>query len=62
MIIGVSEWIVILVVVVFFYGGKRLAQVGEGLGKSITEFKKAIHGDSTGSDRGSREPTKQERS
>ncbi len=40
--LGVSELIIILVLVLFFYGGKKLPMIGEGLGKGITEFKRAI--------------------
>lgn len=40
--LGPFELLVILGVAIFFYGGKRLSQVGEGLGKSVSEFKKAI--------------------
>lgn len=49
MILGMSELLVILVIVIFFYGGKRLSQVGEGLGKSISEFKKSIRSETTSS-------------
>lgn len=37
-----TELLVILVVVVFFYGGRRISQLGDGIGRSITEFKKAV--------------------
>ena len=40
--LGMSELIIILVLVLFFYGGKKLPMIGEGLGRGITEFKKAI--------------------
>lgn len=43
--LGPLELILILVVVLFFFGGKRFAQIGEGLGKSIAEFKKAMQSD-----------------
>lgn len=39
--LGVSELLIILVLVMFFYGGKKLPQIGEGLGKMIHEFRKA---------------------
>jgi len=42
--LGPSELMIILLVLVFLYGGKRLPQIGEGLGRSISEFKKAIRG------------------
>lgn len=40
--LGPWELIIILIIVVFVFGGRRLPQLGEGIGKSITEFKKAI--------------------
>lgn len=42
LVLGPYELLVILVIVIFMYGGKRLSQIGEGLGKSISEFKKAV--------------------
>jgi len=53
--LGVWELALILVLLIFFYGAKRLPEIGEGLGKSIREFKQGYHkydepkeGDSTG--------------
>jgi len=40
--LGPWELIIILVVLIFFFGGKRFGEIGEGLGKSISEFKKAV--------------------
>jgi sec-independent protein translocase protein TatA len=40
--LGVVELILILILVLFFCGGKRLPLIGEGLGRGITEFKKAV--------------------
>ena len=40
--LGPSELLIILVLILFFYGGKKLPQIGEGLGKGIREFKTAI--------------------
>lgn len=40
--LGPGELILILILVLFFCGGKKLAMIGEGLGKGITEFKRAI--------------------
>lgn len=37
--LGPAELIVILVIVIFIYGGKRLAEVGKALGDSVTQFK-----------------------
>jgi|WetSurMetagenome_2_1015567.scaffolds.fasta_scaffold84703_2 sec-independent protein translocase protein TatA len=44
--LGPTELILILIVVLFFYGGRRFPEIGDGIGKSITAFKKAIKGDS----------------
>jgi len=45
LVFGVTELLVILVILIFLYGGKRLSQIGQDLGKSIKEFKKATHSD-----------------
>lgn len=42
--LGPSELLIVLVLVLFFYGGKRLPQIGDGLGRGIREFKRAIKG------------------
>jgi len=39
------EWAVVLAIVVIVVGGKKLPELGSGLGKGISEFKKAIGGD-----------------
>ena len=39
--IGMPELIVILVIVVIVFGAGKLPQLGENLGKSIRNFKKA---------------------
>jgi len=39
--LGVSELLIILVIVILLYGGRKFPQIGEGLGKMIGEFKKA---------------------
>lgn len=40
--LGPGELTLILILVILFFGGKRLGQLGEGLGRSVTEFKKAL--------------------
>jgi len=42
--LGPGELLIVLVLVLFFYGGKRLPQIGDGLGRGIREFKRAIKG------------------
>ena len=44
---GVTELIIILVIVMVLFGAKRLPDLAKGLGQGITEFKKASWNDST---------------
>jgi len=37
--------VVILVIVLIVFGGKRIGDLGAGLGKGIREFKKGLRGD-----------------
>jgi len=39
------EWGALLLIVAIVMGGKKLPELGSGLGKGISEFKKAIAGD-----------------
>ncbi|MCL1981244.1 MAG: twin-arginine translocase TatA/TatE family subunit [Proteobacteria bacterium] len=41
--LGISELIVILVIVFFLFGGKKLPELGAGLGKAIGSFKKGLN-------------------
>lgn len=40
--LGPAELLVVLVIVIFIYGGKRLADVGKALGDSVTQFKAGL--------------------
>lgn len=40
--LGMPELIVILVIALVIFGGSRLPQLGEGLGKAIKGFKKGL--------------------
>jgi len=40
--LGMPELLVILVIALVIFGGSRLPQLGEGLGKAIRGFKKGI--------------------
>lgn len=43
--IGSGEILVILVVILILFGGKRLPEFAQSLGKGIREFKKACYGE-----------------
>ena len=40
---GITELILILVIVLIIFGAGKLPQLGEGLGKAIKGFKKSVH-------------------
>ena len=40
--LGTPELIVILVIAFLIFGGKKLPEIGAGLGKAITSFKRGI--------------------
>lgn len=40
--IGMQELIIILVIILIIFGAGKLPEIGAGLGKGITNFKKAI--------------------
>ena len=44
---ALSPWhlIIILFIIVLFFGAKRLPGLARGLGSSVREFKKGLHGD-----------------
>jgi sec-independent protein translocase protein TatA len=43
--IGLPELIVILIIILVIFGAGKLPQIGEALGKSIRNFKKAASGE-----------------
>ncbi len=40
--LGLPELLLILLIVIIVFGASKLPQIGEGLGKGIKNFKKAI--------------------
>lgn len=46
--LGITEIILILVLALVLFGGKKLAGVGKSLGQSIREFKNEVAPDKTG--------------
>lgn len=43
--IGLPELLVIILVAVVLFGGKKIGDIGKGLGEGIRNFKSAIKGD-----------------
>jgi len=43
--VGSGELLVILVVILILFGGKKLPEFAQSLGKGIREFKKACYGE-----------------
>jgi len=39
--IGVTEWLIIALIVVLLFGGKKIPELFKGLAEAIKEFKKA---------------------
>ena len=52
---GPGEWIVIALVVVVLFGGKKIPELARGLGRSIQEFKNAKNEIKDEIDKGSEE-------
>ena len=42
--IGTTEIIIIAVILLIIFGGKKLPELGRGIGDAIKEFKKALGG------------------
>ncbi len=42
---GWGEFLVVLLIAVILFGGKKIPELAQGLGKGIKEFKKALNGD-----------------
>ena len=42
--LGVQELMLILIIAMLFFGGKKIPEIAKGLGKGIREFKHASEG------------------
>ena len=43
--VGFGEILLIVFVIVIFFGAKKIPEIAQGLGKGIREFKKAVRSD-----------------
>jgi sec-independent protein translocase protein TatA len=46
--LGMPELVIILIIIFFLFGAKRLPEMGKGIGEGIKNFKKSIKGDRDG--------------
>lgn len=49
--IGLPELLIILVVAVLLFGGKKIPEVAKGLGEGIRNFKSSLKGDDQADDK-----------
>lgn len=40
--IGVTEWLIIALIVILLFGGKKIPELFRGLAEAMKEFKKAL--------------------
>jgi sec-independent protein translocase protein TatA len=43
--IGFQELLIILLIAVILFGGRKIPEIGKGLGEGIRQFKQAIKGE-----------------
>ena len=48
--LGLPELVIILIIVFFLFGAKRLPEMGKGIGEGIKNFKKSMKGSGDESD------------
>lgn len=42
--VGITELVVIAIVIIVLFGGRKLPELGKGVGEAIREFKKSVSG------------------
>ncbi len=57
--LGPTELIIILLIVLIIFGAKKLPEIGSGLGRGITNFKKAMKDPESLEEKSSNEETKE---
>ncbi|HOW45300.1 MAG TPA: twin-arginine translocase TatA/TatE family subunit [Candidatus Aminicenantes bacterium] len=50
--LGIWEILLIVVVIALLFGGRKLPELGKGLGQGIRNFKNAVKGEEKGKDDG----------
>jgi sec-independent protein translocase protein TatA len=48
---GVTEWILVIAVILLLFGGKKIPELMKGLGSGVKEFKNAAKEDPTPTER-----------
>ncbi len=43
--LGFGELLLLVLIIVIFFGAKKIPELAQGIGKGIREFKKAVHDD-----------------
>ncbi len=43
--LGIGEILLVVLVLLFLFGGKKIPEIAQGLGKGIREFRKAVRGE-----------------
>ena len=43
--LGVPDLVIIAIIVLFLFGGKKLPEMGKGIGEGIKNFKKSLKSD-----------------
>jgi sec-independent protein translocase protein TatA len=49
--LGFGELLIILLVILIFFGGKKIPEIAKSLGEGIHAFKKSVNGDEDKSDK-----------
>ena len=55
--IGLNEWIIIILVILLLFGGRKIPELMRGLGRGVKEFKDAVNTDYSAEERTPAEKT-----
>lgn len=55
---GVTEWVLIIAVILLLFGGKKIPELMKGLGSGVKEFKNAAKDQETSADKKKEEESK----